>query len=299
MDRPREEARGDSSARSSSAPISRAPRTARTSSRRSRCAATATSSAFPSTATERCPEARRGRGAGALAGRAPHPVYVGFGTYDAETKPGARALAARVRERALARSCRRASLRPRRTRGLPRRGVRVLGGRRPNEFRLSACGARRRRSARTSRRNSCVEAIPRRSCRTAGGTVRIGGARERRGAEPDLPPWDRSPRARSSTSSSRVVTRSSRHLWMGVTANALRYFTAPDVDRVLGQPDLHGARSRGAGLDDEDDERRNAVDPALESEHVDAWTRRRRQPRPSRTPRARCTKESPRPSRRS
>ena len=34
-----------------------------------------------------------GRSAGALAGRAPHPVYVGFGTYDAETKPGALALA--------------------------------------------------------------------------------------------------------------------------------------------------------------------------------------------------------------
>jgi predicted esterase len=35
-----------------------------------------------------------GRGADALAGRAPRPVYVGFGTYDAETKSGARALAA-------------------------------------------------------------------------------------------------------------------------------------------------------------------------------------------------------------
>jgi predicted esterase len=34
-----------------------------------------------------------GRGAASLAGRTPHPVYVGFGTYDAETKPGARALA--------------------------------------------------------------------------------------------------------------------------------------------------------------------------------------------------------------
>jgi predicted esterase len=35
-----------------------------------------------------------GRGASALAGRAPRPVYVGFGTYDAETKAGARALGA-------------------------------------------------------------------------------------------------------------------------------------------------------------------------------------------------------------
>jgi len=34
-----------------------------------------------------------GRGAGALAGRTPRPVYVGFGTYDADTKSGARALA--------------------------------------------------------------------------------------------------------------------------------------------------------------------------------------------------------------
>jgi predicted esterase len=40
-----------------------------------------------------------GRGAGSLAGRASRPVYVGFGTYDAETKPGALALAA-VFERA-------------------------------------------------------------------------------------------------------------------------------------------------------------------------------------------------------
>ncbi|MDB4938214.1 MAG: hypothetical protein JWP87_5186 [Labilithrix sp.] len=35
-----------------------------------------------------------GRGAAALNRRAPRPVYVGFGTYDAETKTGARALAA-------------------------------------------------------------------------------------------------------------------------------------------------------------------------------------------------------------
>ncbi len=34
-----------------------------------------------------------GRGAEALEGRAPRRVYVGFGTYDAETKGGARALA--------------------------------------------------------------------------------------------------------------------------------------------------------------------------------------------------------------
>jgi predicted esterase len=34
-----------------------------------------------------------GRGVGALAGHTPHPVYVGFGTYDAETKPGALGLA--------------------------------------------------------------------------------------------------------------------------------------------------------------------------------------------------------------
>ena len=40
-----------------------------------------------------------GRGAEALAGRAPRPVYVGYGAYDAETKPGALALAA-VFERA-------------------------------------------------------------------------------------------------------------------------------------------------------------------------------------------------------
>jgi predicted esterase len=35
-----------------------------------------------------------GRGADALKGRTTHPIYVGFGTYDAETKAGARALAA-------------------------------------------------------------------------------------------------------------------------------------------------------------------------------------------------------------
>jgi predicted esterase len=35
-----------------------------------------------------------GRGAPALNGRAPRPVYVGYGSYDAETKTGARALAA-------------------------------------------------------------------------------------------------------------------------------------------------------------------------------------------------------------
>jgi len=35
-----------------------------------------------------------GRGADALKGRTPRPIYVGFGTYDAETKAGARALAA-------------------------------------------------------------------------------------------------------------------------------------------------------------------------------------------------------------
>lgn len=34
-----------------------------------------------------------GRGADALSGRAPRPVYVGYGTYDAETKKGAKALA--------------------------------------------------------------------------------------------------------------------------------------------------------------------------------------------------------------
>jgi predicted esterase len=35
-----------------------------------------------------------GRGAEALSGKTSRPVYVGFGTYDAETKAGARALAA-------------------------------------------------------------------------------------------------------------------------------------------------------------------------------------------------------------
>jgi predicted esterase len=34
-----------------------------------------------------------GRGADALAGKTPHPIYVGFGTYDDETKKGARMLA--------------------------------------------------------------------------------------------------------------------------------------------------------------------------------------------------------------
>jgi predicted esterase len=40
-----------------------------------------------------------GRGADALTGKKPRPVYIGFGTYDAETKLGARALAS-VFERA-------------------------------------------------------------------------------------------------------------------------------------------------------------------------------------------------------